>query len=75
MCIHVRVCVWVCMWGGGWMCMHLDMRKCVCACVQDEWGQCSVCRMCGCQGGYCFWNVVQMFMNFGSIYWTQLGHN
>ena len=34
---------------------------------EEEWGQCSVCRVCGCQGGY-FWNVMQMltFMNFGS---------
>ena len=37
---------------------------------EDEWGQCSVCRVCGCLGGYCFWNMVQMFMNFRSIYWT-----
>ena len=45
------VCVW---WGGRYVC--LEKRSAISV---------SVCRVCGCQGGY-FWNVMQMFVNFRS---------
>ena len=59
MCKWVSVCVCMmgkCVWGGG-----VGMFG------EEEWGRCSVCRVCGCQDGY-FWKVMQMltFMNLRS---------